>query len=103
MQLNSSTTYKLYSQPACYVPLPDRAPDRNGPGLPTVSFDNSLPAVRPRILELLNRERGTQDEGRSVLFSLHGGNTRKRRDYHWHEPPGLSLCLRPGEMGPSPR
>jgi len=22
MQLNSSTTYKLYSQPACYVPSP---------------------------------------------------------------------------------
>ena len=62
MQLHSSTTSKLCSQqagdirPKPSLALPAQAPARNSPGLPTVSFDNSLPAVRRRILALLNHQ-----------------------------------------------
>jgi hypothetical protein len=64
MQLHFSTTYKLCSQQPCDIrhklslALPAPAPDRNSPGLPTVSFDNSLPTVKRRILALLNHQWG---------------------------------------------
>jgi len=78
MQLHSSTTYKLCSQQACGIrhkpslALPAPPPDRNSPGSPTVSFDNSLPAVRRGILALLIHEwRGLRMRALTVFDLAH--------------------------------